>query len=236
MLTKRINCLLRCKRHLNMRWPNPYQKNAHKASQHVLKNHNPCQWKHKIYLNVCWPSRIMPKKDKMHLNLCWPKTCQRRHKINLDLYWLIPPKPAKIQNAYQLLLSKRFPSQRGKKINLNLCWENQCHVSGVTICILTCVDKTHHMPARTQNLSQHMLIKLLPCQRGHVFSKPVPWQGTQKNATQLVLTKQILCQRRHTIYLYLWYPNHFCSSTDTKFNSTSQLPMRLLYHYKKGNT
>ena len=76
-----------------------------------------------------------------------------------------------------MYLKMRWPSsshwREDKKLYLNLCWPNLFHISVATKCIITCP----HMPAKTQNVSQHVLTKPLAFQRGHNRHFNTFWQN-----------------------------------------------------------
>ena len=48
-----------------------------------------------------------------------------------------------------------------------MCWPNPSHASEGTECISTCIGKTPPGSTRTDNASQHVFNKSIPCQRGH---------------------------------------------------------------------
>ena len=75
-------------------------------------------------------------------------------------------------------------------MHLNMCWTNPFHATWDTKYISTCVDQTYLMRARTRNVSQHVLTKRLPC------------------------------QRRHKMYLLMYWPYPNYASEDTKCIST----------------
>ena len=118
----------------------------------------PCHREHKMYLkclltkvllwqrgqNVCW--RI-----HSHANMCWPK----------------PPMTARPESASLHVLTIPFPCQRKKEMHLNLCWPIPSHASEEIICISKLFNQTHLMPTKKQNISQLVLTKPIPCQRGN---------------------------------------------------------------------
>ena len=120
----------------------------------------------------------------MHLNLRWPDPSHDSNEtkfISADVDQT-HPMPVRKQNASQLVLTKPLPSQRGQKMQLNMCWRkplswqrwhkmylNFCWTNAFHACentkrFKTC-DQTHPMPARIKNVSQHVLTKPTPCQR-----------------------------------------------------------------------
>ena len=87
-------------------------------------------------------------------------------------------KPVSTQNVSQLVLIKLVLCQRGHKIYLNLWWPKHYHASEDTKFISTCVGQTHPMPAKPQNVSQLVLIKLLPCQRALKMYRNKCWRNS----------------------------------------------------------
>jgi hypothetical protein len=97
--------------------------------------------------------------------------------------------------------------KRGHKMYVNVCWPNPFHDPEDIKSISTCVDETYPMPARTQNASQNVMTKSMPCKRAH----------------QIYITtcvKVTSCQQGHKIYLNLCstYISH--AWEDTKYIST----------------
>ena len=156
----------------------PYQN----ESQHELIKPIPLQRGqrgHKIHINRCWQTYPMPTRTqyvsqrvlrlhrghKIHRNKCWrnPSHASEHTKCISKCANETSSIPARTQNIYQIVLN--IPCQRGHKIDLNLCWTNISNASGITKYILPCVDQTYPMPAKTQNLSQHELIKPLSCRK-----------------------------------------------------------------------
>ena len=117
-----------------------------------------------------------------------------------------------------------------------MCWPNPSHASEFEKWILTLVDKTTPMPAVTQNVYQHALIK---CQWVHKMHHYMCWQMhpmpvRTQNVSQNVMTKPLLCQRwqkmhhnmcwangshgkvAHKIYLNMRLSSPYSASEDTK--------------------
>ena len=220
VLNKAITCQVEHKKHLNKFWFDlshatentkcissfVYQTHlmplrTKNVSEHVLKKSIPCQRGHKICLNLCGPNLSLAWEDteyistcvdqtnlttartqnvsqvvltkhhscqpgpKMHLNLCWPDASHASEdpKCISTCVDQTPPMTARTQNASQHVLTKRLPCQRGNKTYLNMCWPNLSNDSEDTKYISSCVDQTPLMPARSQNVSQHLLTKILPC-------------------------------------------------------------------------
>ena len=114
-----------------------------------------------------WANVSHATNDKIRIfNMCWPKSslCQREHKMHLNLCW---QNLLHAWNAFQYVSTKPIPCQIENKMHLHFCWPNPTHVGEETKFISTCVEKTHPMTDRTQNVSQHVLTKSLLCQRGH---------------------------------------------------------------------
>ena len=155
--------------------------------------------------------------------------------------------PTRTQNVSHVLI-KAVSCGRGQKMPRNMCWPNLAHANGHSNSISTCMyhnmcwpnptharedsqckqcfDQTHHIPARTQYASKHVLIKPIPCQRGHKIYLNMCWPNNSnvartqhvsqqtdsmpartQNISQLVLTKCIPCQLRNKKYLKMCYPN-----------------------------
>ena len=130
--------------------------------------------------------------------------------------------PAKTHNASQHVLTKPIPCQGGHKMYLNMRLPNPYYASEDTKFISTYVDQTHPMPARTQNVSQHVLSKPFPWQRWQKMhlnmcwpKPPMPSQVSKyvsnaneiQNVSQHVLSKPIPCQRRKKMCLNLCWPD-----------------------------
>ena len=77
-----------------------------------------------------------------------------------------PSLTARTINIPQHVLTKAIPFQLGHKMYLNMFCTNPTHASDDTNCISTLIYQFSPMSARTQNLSQHVLTKPNPCQRG----------------------------------------------------------------------
>ena len=152
-----------------------------------------------------------------------------------------------------------IPCQRGQKIYLNSCWPKPSHARVDTKCVPTCVDQTPPMPARTQNLcnmcckiplnaiegkhvSQHMMTKPLPCQRGNKVHLHLLWpnpsyigentmyiwtcvdQNPWKPTRTQHVSQHALSNPSHTIKdtkcINICWPNASHSNEDTKSIST----------------
>ena len=129
----------------------------------------------------------MPTKTKIVSQFVFTKPLPfiGRQKMYISCVEQTRPMSTRTQNAYQLMLTTTIPCQRGHKMFLNLCWPNVSLACFDRKCILTCVDQitqkkrahikyiltcvnqTHIMPAKTQNLSQFVLTKPLPFQHGN---------------------------------------------------------------------
>jgi hypothetical protein len=93
--------------------------------------------------------------------------------------------PAMTQYKSELVLTNPLPCLRRNEMYLNLCLTNPSHAShdtkcistcceqspqnasDDTICISTCVDQTRPMLERELNISQHVLTRPILSQRGH---------------------------------------------------------------------
>ena len=160
------------------------------AFQHVLTKSLPCQRGNKMNLNMWWPNLSKAS----YYTKCTSTCVDRTHSML-----------ARTQNASQQVLTKPHICQREHKINLNscpmtvrtqkylnICLPNPVHASEDTSTISTCVDESHPMPARPQNVSQLVLTKPISCQRGHKLKLNVYWPRTELiNASHHVLTKSL---------------------------------------------
>jgi len=99
------------------------------------------------------------REQKMHLNLC----CQNIFHASKDMVCI------------STCVAQPIACQREYKMHLNFCWPNPTHVGEDTKFISTCVEKAHPLPARTQNVSQHVLTKPVLCQRGHKVHLNMCW-------------------------------------------------------------
>ena len=174
-------------------------------------------------LFMCWLYPIPCQRGpKMYLNLCWskPNHVSEETKYFIKCIDQNPHMTERIQNIILHVLTKPLLCQRARKMHINMGWLNSLHASDDTKCISTCVDQTHTMPVRTQNVSQHLLTKPNPCQRGRKMKLNMCWPITthasedakcistridQRNpmaanseyASQHVMTKPIPFQREH---------------------------------------
>ena len=198
-----------------------------------------------MHLNMCWPNLSHASKETKCISTCADQTppmpakkqnlSQYKFKINpflanedtncISTYVdHIHPTKARTPNVSQLVFIKPISLQRGQKLYFNMSWSNPSHASEDTKCISTCIDKTPPMPARTQYLSQHVLAKPFPRQRGHNMhfnmcwpnashvSEDTKWISTcvgqmppmsarTQNAPEHVLTKPIPSQLGINIHL-----------------------------------
>ena len=111
--------------------------------------------------------------------------------------------------------------QRGHKIRFNMCWPNPNHANEDTKWILTCVYQTNPMPVRTQNVTQQMLTKPIPCRRGHnmylkLCKTNPPMTGRTQIVCQHVFTIHIPWMPGHTMYLNVCWSNPSLASENTK--------------------
>ena len=125
------------------------------------------------------------------------------------------------------MLTKPIPFQRGHKMHINMFWPNPTHASDNINCFSTWVYQSSPMPARTQNSSQHVLTKPIPCHRGHKMNLNWCWPNVtdvsegKRKLLQLVLTKTNPWKRGHKTYLNMSWPNTSPASEDTKCFPTS---------------
>ena len=108
------------------------------------------------------------------------------------------------QNVSQLALIK---CQWVHKMHDFMCWP--MHPMPVrTKNVSECDDQTPALPAVTQNESQHVL------------SKRIPWKGSTQNVSEHVFIKFLLCQRGNKMHPNMCWPNPSHASKDWKNIST----------------
>jgi hypothetical protein len=172
----------------------------------------------------------MPARHKMYLNMCWPNPF---HKSDHTKYISIcvdysPLMPTSTGNASQHVFTSLC--QRSQKIHLNMCWPSPSHASENTKFISTCVDHTYPKLARKQNVSQLVLTKPHPYQRGNNMYLKMCWPNAShasedqkyistcvdkippmprrtENESQHLFTKPLSCLREHKTYLNLSLTN-----------------------------
>jgi hypothetical protein len=185
LLNKPIPCRQEHKLHHNMLCPNVTHVSEDTKGSSTCVDQTHSMQRDTKFISTCvdqtfpMPARtqnvsqnVLPKTsqqgNKVHLNICGPKSfhASKDIKCTSTCVGQTPPMPAGIQNATQYVLTKPIPCQRGHKIHLNLCWPNPSHASNESKCITICVDQTHPLPSRTQNLSQLGLPKFRPWKRG----------------------------------------------------------------------
>ena len=93
-------------------------------------------------------------------------------------------------------------------MHINMFWPNPTHASDNINCFSTWVYQSSPMPARTQNSSQHVLTKPIPCHRGHKMHLNRCWP----NLTHVSEGKKN--------YFNLCWPNLSHESEDIKCIST----------------
>ena len=109
---------------------------------------------------------------------------------------------------------------------LKLCWTNLTHTSEPTKCMSNCVDQTPPMPARTQNVSQHVLTKPFYAREetnciSRCIDQAYHMRARTQNISHLALSKHIPFQRWHKVDLNMCWPNPSHASEDRKCISTS---------------
>ena len=129
-------------------------------------------------------SHLIPAKTKNLFLICWPNPFH----ASADTKWIskcvdkTPLMPAKTQNVFLLLLTKPI-KRRQHKMHLNMFWANSSHA------------------IEPQNVSQHVLFKLIPCLREH----------------NRYLTT---CKWGHKMYLNMCCPNRPHASEYSKYVTT----------------
>ena len=101
--------------------------------------------------------------------MCWPKPSHASEDLESILTCVKQTDlmTARTHNVSQHVLTNLIICQRGHRMYLNMCWQSPSHASDETKCISTCVDQTPPISETIDNVSQYVLSKLLPCQRGH---------------------------------------------------------------------
>ena len=127
---------------------------GNKNSQHMLTTPFPCQWRHKIHLNMCWPNTSHQRKGTKLIST-WVDQSQlmtaRPTKCISTCVDQTPPNPARKQNVFQLEMFKHLPCQQEHEIYLNVCWPNTTNATQDRKCFSKCLNK--------QNANQHVLTK-----------------------------------------------------------------------------
>ena len=154
------------------------------------------------YHNMCWPNPRILARTEIPLQHVWPNPSHTSEDTTCISTRgdLAPPMAARTQCVSQLVLTKHITCQREHKILLNMCWPSYSHASKHTKCISTCVEQTHHIPARTQNVSTRVGTITF-----HV----------SEDISEIVLTKLLTCQRRHKMHLNICWPNALNAILDT---------------------
>ena len=119
------------------------------------------------------------------------------------------------------MLTKPIPHQRGHKMYLIMCWTNPTNPSEDSKCMSTWVDQTDF--ARTQNASQFVLIKPLPCQWGQKMNLNLCWAlyaSEVQSLSQHLLTNPLPCHRGVKMHLNKFCPNESKACKDTKWISS----------------
>ena len=203
-----------------------------------------------MYLNLWWPNPFYASEDTKYVLFCVDQTppilpraknisqlvlidqnpnIKRRDKMNHYMSWAKPSHASVDIKSISTCVEQILSCQRGYKMNLNMCWPNPSHGYEDTKCISTCVDQTHPMPARTQNIFQHVFpTSTMPAntenKSKHELTSQVnednkcistcvdqtpPMQGRTQNISLHVLNKLISCELGHEMYLNLFSTNSF---------------------------
>ena len=131
------------------------------------------------------------------------------------------PKPA-MPLVLQRVLDKLLKCQGGHNIHFIKCWpskaseDTKCTSKSVakksydesedSKCVSKCVFQTHAIPANIQNSSQHVMIILIPCQRGYKMYLNMCWPNASnaskdKKCISKLLTKNFPCRQWHKKHL-----------------------------------
>ena len=152
--------------------------------------------------------------------------------------------PTRTKNSSQHVLTKPFPSLRGHKIYINLCWTNpSLDCEGTKLCK---TNPSHETRERKMHLKlcgrkpsrylQGHKMYLNVCwsnqsheNEEHKMYHSLRWQNPPmtartQNASQLELSmpegnKECLNMCWHKLHVYLWFQNHSHTSEVTKSNS-----------------
>jgi hypothetical protein len=131
-----------------------------------------------------------------------PIPCQRQHKMHLNMCRPYPSLPGGTQKASQHVSPNSSHASDDTKCLSSCVDQIPFHASEVRKCISTCFHQTHTMPARTQNIPQHVFKKPIACQRGQkciltCLDRTHPMSAGTQNACQQVFAKPIPYQRGH---------------------------------------
>ena len=173
---------------------------------------------------------------RMHLVLTRPLQCQRGQKLYRNLRsanqsnarentkfietWVdqTQPMPARRENAFQHVMTKPLPWQRGYNMYLNKCWPNSSHDSKDTKCISTCFDnkrqRGHKMylylcwqnPSHASDDTKFFSTcddqtQPMPARKLEVSQPPSSMPARTVIPSQQELTKPLPYQRGNNIYL-----------------------------------
>ena len=130
------------------------------VSQHVLTKSLPCQ----RGLKMSWPNLPDASEDRKWISTCGVQTFSMPAKTKI-ISWCVDQIPTK------MYLNMNWPNPSHDREDTK-CISHACEKPK---CIATCVDRTIAMPARTQNVSLHVLTKPYPCQRGYKMHLNMCW-------------------------------------------------------------
>ena len=165
----------------------------------------------KQYLNLCCSNLSGPANTQnvSHLVLIEPLTCQRRHKMHLNMCW---PNPSHDSEEKEYISTCDYQT-----VPMTASTQNECEY---TNWICTYVDQTNPMSVRTKNASQKLFIKPLTCQRRHKVHLNLLWRN-RSHATEntkcisTYVDQPITCQREQKMYRNMCSPNPSLDSENT---------------------
>ena len=131
---------------------NPMPVRTQNVSEHVLTQPLKCQRGHKIHLTMCCPIPSYAWEDTKCPSTCVDETRNKPFHARDDTKSKTPPFPVRTRNIFQPLNCHR--------------WQKS---------ISTHDDQTTTTPAKTQNVSQLVLTKSLPCLRVHKMQLNMCW-------------------------------------------------------------
>ena len=165
------------------------------------RTHNESERWQKMHVIMCWPKPSHASKDIRFISTCFDQNSSyvsEGTKLTSTCVDQTYPMPERTQTGTHHVLNKHNIYQRGQK-----------------------------------NESQHVLTNPIPCQRGIIMNQSDDGKcmstcveqnplmpARTKSASQLVLTKTLLCQRRHKINLNTCWPNLSHAWEDSNWNSS----------------
>ena len=160
----------------------------------------------------------------MYLKLCWTTTTDASDhtKCISSFFDQNALMPARTQNVSQLALIKRIPWLWVHKLHRNICILNPSNASDYINCKSAYVDQAYPTPARIKNCNSIPVDQnFTMLERKQIISQLVlNMPANTQNASQLVLTKTLWCQRGQKRQLNMCWTNPSHASEDTNCFST----------------